>query len=64
VFLSNNLISRSSKRQNIILRSSPDAEYCTMANDVAETSWLHQLLLELHNPLSWATLVYCDQWRS
>jgi hypothetical protein len=31
-----------------------------MANGVAEACWLHQLHMELHNPLSWATLVYCD----
>jgi hypothetical protein len=27
-----------------------------VANGVVEVCWLHQL----HNPLSWATLVYCD----
>ena len=31
-----------------------------MANGVAEACWLRQLLLELHSPLSRATLVYCD----
>jgi hypothetical protein len=31
-----------------------------MANGVAEACWLCQLLVDLHNPLSWATLVYCD----
>jgi hypothetical protein len=31
-----------------------------MANGVAEACWLHQLLVELHSPLSWGTLVYCD----
>jgi hypothetical protein len=31
-----------------------------MANDVAEACWFRQLLVELHSPLSWATLVYCD----
>jgi hypothetical protein len=25
-----------------------------------ETCWLHQLLMELHSPLSHITLVYCD----
>jgi hypothetical protein len=33
-------------------------EYRVVANGVAEVCWLCQLLLELHNPLSWATLVY------
>ncbi|GKA76032.1 ribonuclease H-like domain-containing protein [Tanacetum coccineum] len=36
------------------------AEYQGVANVVAETTWLHNLLRELHFPLSTATLVYCD----
>jgi hypothetical protein len=31
-----------------------------MANSVAKACWLRQLLVKLHNPLSRATLVYCD----
>jgi hypothetical protein len=31
-----------------------------VANGVAETCWLCQLLVELHNSLSQATLVYCS----
>jgi hypothetical protein len=31
-----------------------------VANGVAEACWLRQLLVELHSPLSRATLVYCD----
>jgi hypothetical protein len=60
VFLGDNLISWSSKRQNVVSRSSADAEYHAVANGVAEACWLRQLLVELHSPLSWATLVYCD----
>ncbi|GKD66074.1 ribonuclease H-like domain-containing protein, partial [Tanacetum coccineum] len=37
-----------------------EAEYCGVANAVDETCWLRNLLLELHTPLSSATLVYCD----
>jgi hypothetical protein len=59
-FLGDNLISWSSKRQNTVSRSSAEAEYRTVANAVAETTRLHQLLLELHAPLRRATLVYCD----
>nr|GFD34999.1 ribonuclease H-like domain-containing protein [Tanacetum cinerariifolium] len=36
------------------------AEYCGVANVVAETAWLRNLLRELHSPLFTATLVYCD----
>jgi hypothetical protein len=60
VFLGDNLISWFSKRQNVVSRSSAEAEYYAMANGVAEACWLRQLLVELHSPLSWATLVYCD----
>ncbi|GJU26322.1 ribonuclease H-like domain-containing protein [Tanacetum coccineum] len=60
VFLGNNLLSWSSKRQPTLSRSSAAAEYRGVANVVAETCWLRNLLCELHTPLSSATLVYCD----
>jgi hypothetical protein len=60
VFLGDNLISWSSKRQLTVSRSSAEAEYGVVANAVAEATWLHQLLLELYSPLRQATLVYCD----
>ncbi|GKE74395.1 ribonuclease H-like domain-containing protein, partial [Tanacetum coccineum] len=60
VFLGNNLLSWSSKRQPTLSRSSAEAEYRGVANVVAETCWLRNLLHELHTPLSSATLVYCD----
>jgi len=60
VFLDANLISWSSKRQNMISGSSVEAEYWAVANGVAETCWLHQLLQELHALLPRSTLVYCD----
>nr|GEZ24914.1 ribonuclease H-like domain-containing protein [Tanacetum cinerariifolium] len=60
VFLGDNLLSWSSKRQQTISRSSAEAKYRGVANVVAETAWLRNLLRELHSPLSAATLVYCD----
>ncbi|GJR77122.1 ribonuclease H-like domain-containing protein [Tanacetum coccineum] len=60
VFLDNNLLSWSSKRQPTLSRSSVEAEYCGVANAVAETCWLRNLLRELHTPLSSAMFVYCD----
>nr|GEW88278.1 ribonuclease H-like domain-containing protein [Tanacetum cinerariifolium] len=60
VYLGNDLLSWSSKRQPTLSRSSAEAEYRGVANAVAETCWLHNLLRELHTPLSSATLVYCD----
>ncbi|KAK1415538.1 hypothetical protein QVD17_31321 [Tagetes erecta] len=60
VFLGENLISWSSKRQPTISRSSAEAEYRGVANAVAETTWLRNLLFELHVPLHKATVIYCD----
>ncbi|XP_071740905.1 uncharacterized mitochondrial protein AtMg00810-like [Rutidosis leptorrhynchoides] len=60
VFLRNNLLSWSSKRQLMPSRSSAEAEYRGVANVVAETCWLRNLLRELQCPLFSATIVYCD----
>ncbi|GJR99237.1 ribonuclease H-like domain-containing protein [Tanacetum coccineum] len=60
VFLGDNLLSWSAKRQVTLSRSSAEAEYRGVANVVAETAWIRNLLLELHTPLFTATLVYCD----
>ncbi|KAJ9540484.1 hypothetical protein OSB04_026990 [Centaurea solstitialis] len=60
VFLGDNLISWSAKRQPTLSRSSAEAEYRGVANAVAESCWLRNLLLELHTPLRRSTLVYCD----
>ncbi|GKB42339.1 ribonuclease H-like domain-containing protein [Tanacetum coccineum] len=60
VFLGNNLLSWSAKRQHALSRSSAKVEYRAVANVVAETAWLCNLLCELHSLLSTATLVYCD----
>nr|GEW92257.1 ribonuclease H-like domain-containing protein [Tanacetum cinerariifolium] len=60
VFLRDNLLSWSAKRQVTLSRSSAEAEYTGVANLVTETAWISNLLLELHAPLHTATLVYCD----
>lgn len=60
MFLGDNLISWSSKRQPTISKSSAEAEYRGVANVVSESCWIRNLLLELHCPIQKATLVYCD----
>nr|GEU84055.1 putative RNA-directed DNA polymerase, eukaryota, reverse transcriptase zinc-binding domain protein [Tanacetum cinerariifolium] len=60
IFLGNNLLSWSAKRQQTLSRFSAEAEYRGGANDVAETCWLRNLLRELHTSFSFATFVYCD----
>nr|GEX93307.1 hypothetical protein [Tanacetum cinerariifolium] len=54
------LLSWSSKWQSTLSRSIAEAKYPGVANVVAETCWLRNLLRELHTPLSSSTLVYCD----
>ncbi|GKD37638.1 ribonuclease H-like domain-containing protein, partial [Tanacetum coccineum] len=46
--------------QDTLSRSSVEAEYSGVANVVAETSWIRNLLREHHTPLFTATLVYYD----
>lgn len=48
------------KRQPFVSRSSAEAEYRGVANAISETYWLHNLLRELHSPVTKATIVYCD----
>nr|GEU36104.1 ribonuclease H-like domain-containing protein [Tanacetum cinerariifolium] len=60
VFLGDNLLTWSSKRQYTLSRSSVEVEYRGAANAVAETSWIRNLLREHHTLLFTATLVYCD----
>ncbi|GKA74894.1 ribonuclease H-like domain-containing protein [Tanacetum coccineum] len=44
----------------MLIGSSAEAEYRGVANVVAKTAWLRNLLRELHTPLLSATLAYCD----
>nr|GEW48749.1 hypothetical protein [Tanacetum cinerariifolium] len=60
VLLSDNLLSWSAKCQVTLAHSSAEAEYQGVANVVAETAWICNLLCELHTPLFTTTLVYCD----
>lgn len=60
VFLGDNLISWSAKRQSTVSRSSAEAEYKGVANAVAEICSLRNLLLEMDCPLTTASIVYCD----
>nr|GEU89848.1 reverse transcriptase domain-containing protein [Tanacetum cinerariifolium] len=61
VFLGDNLLTWSSKCQDTLSRFSAEAEYRGVANAVAETSWIRNLLLELYTLLFTTTLVYYDK---
>lgn len=60
VFMGDNLVSWSSKRQNTVSRSSVEVEYRGIANTTAETSWLRNLLTELFVFTREATIIFCD----
>lgn len=60
VFLGDNLVSWSAKRQPTLSRSSAEAEYKGKANAVSDACWIRNLLLETGSPLDRATIVYCD----
>jgi histone deacetylase 1/2 len=60
VYLGDNLVSWSSKRQHTVSRSNAEAEYRAVANAVAEATWIRQLLHELHRPSPPATVVFRD----
>jgi histone deacetylase 1/2 len=60
VFLREALISWSSKRQDVVSRSSAEAEYRGVANAAAECCWLRNLLCELHVPVTKASIIFCD----
>ena len=60
VFLGDNLVSWSSKRQTTVSRSSAEAKYHAVSHVVVECCWLRQLLQELHAPITSGTVVYCD----
>uniref|UniRef100_A0A2N9JB37 Reverse transcriptase Ty1/copia-type domain-containing protein n=1 Tax=Fagus sylvatica TaxID=28930 RepID=A0A2N9JB37_FAGSY len=60
VFLGNNPITWLSKKQHTVSRSSTEAEYRSLATDVAELAWLRQVLCDLRLYLPSAPLIWCD----
>ena len=60
IYVGDNLISWSAKRQPTVSWSSAEAEYKDVTNAVAEACWLRNLLLEMDFRIPQATIVYCD----
>ena len=60
VFLGDNLISWRSKKQNVVSRSSAEAEYRSMASTCCEITWLFFLLEDFRIQHSKAAFLYCD----
>uniref|UniRef100_A0A2N9I1E0 Reverse transcriptase Ty1/copia-type domain-containing protein n=1 Tax=Fagus sylvatica TaxID=28930 RepID=A0A2N9I1E0_FAGSY len=60
IFLGNNLISWSCRKQATVARSSNEAEYKALANAAAELKWLQSLFGELGLALSTPPTLWCD----
>jgi Reverse transcriptase (RNA-dependent DNA polymerase)/gag-polypeptide of LTR copia-type len=60
IFLGNNLVSWSAKKQPTVSRSSTEAEYRSLALTCAELLWLQYLLIELRVPLAAPPVLWCD----
>nr|KYP34889.1 hypothetical protein KK1_044100 [Cajanus cajan] len=60
VFLGGNLISWKSKKQNVVARSSAEAEYRAMALITCEFIWIKQLIQELRFCENHPMKLYCD----
>ena len=60
VFFGDSLISWRSKKQDMVSRSSAEAEYKSMATTTYEVTWLLYLLRDLHIPRERPVLLYCD----
>lgn len=60
IFFLGNLVTQRSKKQNVVARSSVEAEYRSMAHGICEILWLNRFLKELRRPMSLPMKLYYD----
>ncbi|KAB5531523.1 hypothetical protein DKX38_018193 [Salix brachista] len=60
IYMGTNLISWSCKQQQMVARSSTEAEYKAIANAAAELSWFQSILRELGLPSQCIPTLWCD----
>ncbi|KAF5458648.1 hypothetical protein F2P56_022662 [Juglans regia] len=59
-FVWGNLVTWRSKKQNVVARSSAEAEFRAVAQGMCEGLWLQKLLEELHIIVKFLIKLYCD----
>jgi hypothetical protein len=59
-FVGGNLVTWKSKKQNVVARSSAEAEYRAMASTASELVWLKQLLRDMGIEFNQPMKMYCD----
>ncbi|CAH9095526.1 unnamed protein product, partial [Cuscuta europaea] len=60
VYYGGNLVSWSSRKQQVVSRSSTEAEYRAIAFAAAELIWIRQLLQEMGTPFTPPPIILCD----
>ena len=60
IYLGNNLISWSSKKQGVIARSSAESEYRALASTSAELTWMQSLFAEIGVCCTDKPIIWCD----
>lgn len=60
IFLGSSLVAWRSKKQDIVSKSTAEAEYQSIAASVDELFWLTKFLKELHISLTKSTLMLCN----
>ncbi|GFQ02750.1 copia protein [Phtheirospermum japonicum] len=60
IFLGQNLITWSSKKQCVVSRSSAESEYRSLANTASDVLWLRSLLQELGISVPNSPVIWCD----
>lgn len=60
VFIGNNLVSWSAKKQHTVAKSSSESEYRSLAHSAAELSWILYILKDLHILMVHTPIIWCD----
>ena len=60
MYLGNNLISLSSKKQSVVTKSSTESEYRALATAVSEITWLKSLFIEINLCCVEKPIIWCD----